>query len=181
MYGPKGIGALFVQRSRPKSPILPLLFGGGQEKGLRPGTAPVALQVGMGAACDLAADLIKAPSPEGLLRDALWNGLEKEIPDLVLNGSWEDRLPQNLNLAFRGVNSEALMVAVPELGLSSGSACTSSTIEPSYVLQAMGVERELIDGSIRFGLGRGNSMADVDFAVGLLAEKVGELRRFWAG
>ncbi|MBM4368715.1 MAG: IscS subfamily cysteine desulfurase [Deltaproteobacteria bacterium] len=178
MYGPKGIGALYVRRGRPRIRLEPLIFGGGQERGLRSGTAAVHQIVGLGAACALAqqglaegeADRIRA------LRDRLWDGLRANLDELYLNGSWERRLPGNLNVSFAFCEGEAMMMAIKDLAVSSGSACTSASLEPSYVLRAMGVDVELAHTSIRFGVGRFNTEAEIDYAVQLVTQKVGWLR-----
>ncbi len=178
MYGPKGIGALYVRRGRPRIRLEPLIFGGGQERGIRSGTAAVHQIVGLGAACAIAQQGLAEGENEHIraLRDRLWDGLRKNLDELYLNGSWEHRLPGNLNVSFAFCEGEAMMMAIKDLAVSSGSACTSASLEPSYVLRAMGVDVELAHTSIRFGVGRFNTEAEIDFAIKLVTEKVGWLR-----
>jgi cysteine desulfurase len=178
MYGPKGIGALWVRRGRPRIRIEPMLFGGGQERGLRSGTQPVHQIVGLGAAAVLAKEALTNGEAERVraLRDRLWDGLRANIDELYLNGSWEHRLPHNLNVSFAFCEGEAMMMAIKDLAVSSGSACTSASLEPSYVLRALGVDTELAHTSIRFGIGRFTTEEEVDFAIALVTEKVKWLR-----
>jgi cysteine desulfurase len=178
IYGPKGIGALYVRRGRPRIRLEPLLFGGGQERGLRSGTHAVHQIVGLGKACELSVEALTNGEVERVkgLRDRLWTDLQANIDELYLNGSWEHRLPNNLNVSFAYCEGEAMMMAIKDLAVSSGSACTSASLEPSYVLRALGLDEELAHTSIRFGLGRFNTDADVDYAVQLITEKVRWLR-----
>lgn len=178
MYGPKGVGALYVRRGRPRIRLEPIVFGGGQERGLRSGTHAVHQIVGMGAAAELARQALTNGEVERVrgLRDRLWAGLQKNLDELYLNGSWEHRLPNNLNVSFAFCEGEAMMMAIKDLAVSSGSACTSASLEPSYVLRAMGVDVELAHTSIRFGIGRFNTEEEIDFAIRLVTEKVGWLR-----
>ncbi len=178
MYGPKGIGALYVRRGRPRLRLEPTMFGGGQERGLRSGTHAVHQIVGLGAACAVAKEAMAAGEADRLraLRDRLWNGLQANLDELYLNGSWEHRLPGNLNVSLAFCEGEAMMMAIKELAVSSGSACTSASLEPSYVLRAMGVDVELAHTSIRFGIGRFTTEEEVDFAIQLVTEKVRWLR-----
>ncbi len=178
MYGPKGIGALYVRRGRPRIRLEPLIFGGGQERGIRSGTAAVHQIVGLGAACAVAQQGLAEGESDRLraLRDRLWDGLRQNLDELYLNGSWERRLPGNLNVSFAFCEGEAMMMAIKDLAVSSGSACTSASLEPSYVLRAMGVDVELAHTSIRFGVGRFNTEAEIDYAIKLVTEKVGWLR-----
>jgi len=176
LYGPKGIGALCVRRRRPAIAIEPLLHGGGQERGLRSGTLPVALCVGLGEACRLAAEESGAEAVRlRELRDRLQRRLS-ELPEVWINGDLEHRLPGNLNVSFGGIDAEALLLAVPEVALSTGSACTSAKREPSHVLAALGLPRERALGSVRFGLGRSTSAAEVDRAADRLIAEVLRLR-----
>jgi cysteine desulfurase len=178
MYGPKGIGALYIRRGRPRIRLEPTMYGGGQERGIRSGTHAVHQIVGLGAACAVAkqamadgeADRVRA------LRDRLWDALRANLDELYLNGSWEHRLPGNLNVSFAFCEGEAMMMAIKDLAVSSGSACTSASLEPSYVLRAMGVDVELAHTSIRFGIGRFTTEEEVDYAVQLITEKVRWLR-----
>lgn len=169
MYGPKGVGALYVRR-RPRTRLAPLLSGGGQERGLRSGTLPVPMIVGFGAACTLAAtELAEEAARIAGLRDRLEQSLLRAVPGSVVNGSRTARIPGNLNLTFPGANAAELMRRVPELCVSTGSACSSADIEPSYVLRAMGLNPAAAARTLRFGIGRFTSAADVDFAAGALA------------
>ncbi len=175
MYGPKGIGALYVRR-RPRARIVSLFDGGGQERTLRSGTLPTPLCVGIGAAAAIAEETLAAEAERLLaLRRRFLVGIRARLPDAVLNGEAERRLPGNLNLSFPGVPAPDLMAACPALALSSGSACTAAEIEPSYVLRALGLADELAASSIRIGLGRGNTEEEVDFAVETIAAAVRRL------
>ncbi|MEN9786345.1 MAG: hypothetical protein RLZZ299_1609 [Pseudomonadota bacterium] len=178
MYGPKGIGALWVRHGRPRIRLEPLFHGGGQERGLRSGTHAVHQIVGLGKAAALAAEALTNGEAERVraLRDRLWDGLRANIDELYLNGAWEQRLPNNLNVSFAFCEGEAMMMAIKGLAVSSGSACTSASLEPSYVLRALGVEAELAHTSIRFGVGRFNTEAEIDAAIALITEKVRWLR-----
>ncbi len=176
MYGPKGIGALFVRR-RPRVRLEPLMDGGGQERGLRSGTLPPALCVGLGRACVIAGEEMTAECER--LR-ALWRrlleGLQRRVPGVFLNGDPVNRHPGNLNIGIEGIAAEALVRATPQIAISTGSACSSAAVEPSYVLRALGLDDERAGASIRIGLGRGTSEADVDLAVEALAAGVSRLR-----
>ena len=178
MYGPKGIGALYVRRGRPRIKLEALQHGGSQERGLRAGTLPVSQIVGFGKAAELAQAEVSGNVATTLehLRNTLYEGLVREIPHLRLNGSLENRLPNNLNVSFTCVEAEALMMATRQVAVSTGSACSSASLEPSYVLRAMGVPDELAHCSIRFGLGRWTTEEDIDFTVDLFKTKVAELR-----
>ena len=171
LYGPKGVGALYVRR-RPRVRLAPLFSGGGQERGLRSGTLPTPLVVGLGEACRLAG-LEMAGEADRLagLRDRLLAGLRRGMPGLAVNGSWEHRIPGNLNLTFPAP-ALTLLQAVPELCASTGSACSSAEVEPSYVLRALGLSDEAASRSLRLGLGRFTSAADVDFAADALLAAV---------
>ena len=175
MYGPKGVGVLYVRR-RPRVRLLPLIDGGGQERGLRSGTLPVPLCVGIGRAAAIAAAEM-APEASRLrgLRDRLYQGLARRVAGLGLNGDTERRLAGNLNLSFPGISAPALIEACPTIAISTGSACTSATVEPSYVLRALGLPDELANSAIRIGLGRFNTAAEVDFAVDALAAAAARL------
>ncbi len=169
VYGPKGVGALYVRR-RPRVRLAPLFDGGGQERGLRSGTLPAPLIVGLGRATVLAeAEMEEEARRLRHLRDRLWTNLARRVPGLRLNGDPERRLPGNLNLTFPGLPARALIEACPSLAFSTGSACTSAAVEPSYVLRALGLPDALADASIRLGLGRFTSAAEVDFAADALA------------
>lgn len=175
IYGPKGIGVLYVRRE-PPLPIAAQIHGGGHERGMRSGTLATHQAVGMGEACRLAALDCADESPRiTALRRRLWSHL-RQIPGTRLNGSAEHCLPGTLNVAFGGVDGETLLMALDDVALSSGSACTSATVEPSYVLRAMGIPDELAANSLRFTVGRFTTADDVDFAGRRLAEVVGSLQ-----
>ncbi len=176
IYGPKGIGVLYVRR-RPRVRLLPQIDGGGQERGMRSGTLPTPLCVGLGEACAIAEREMAAEDARIRgLRDRLYDGITGGIAGVSLNGDLEHRLAGNLNLGFAGVGGESLLAALEDLAVSSGSACTSASIEPSYVLRALGVDEELADGSIRFGIGRFTTEAEIDYAVDSVVEHVARLR-----
>ena len=176
IYGPKGIGVLYVRR-RPRVRLTPLIDGGGQERGMRSGTLPTPLCVGLGEACAIAEREMAAEDARIRgLRDRLYNGITGRISGVSLNGDLDHRLAGNLNLGFAGVGGESLLAALEDLAVSSGSACTSASIEPSYVLRALGVDEELADGSIRFGIGRFTTEAEIDYAVDCVVEHVARLR-----
>jgi cysteine desulfurase len=174
-YGPKGIGALFVRR-KPRIRIEAQIHGGGHERGMRSGTLPTHQIVGMGEAFRLA-KLEMAAENERIraLRDRLWSGLS-EIEAVYLNGDLEHRVPHNLNVSFNYVEGESLLMGIKDVAVSSGSACTSASLEPSYVLRALGRSDELAHSSIRFSVGRFTTEEDVDFTVALLKDKVAKLR-----
>ncbi len=176
MYGPKGVGALWVRR-KPRVRIDPIIDGGGHERGMRSGTLNVPLIVGFGAACELAgAEMGDEAARTSKLRDKLLHGLQSQLDETYVNGSLEHRLPNNLNISFAFVEGEAMMMALKDVAVSSGSACTSASLEPSYVLRACGVGEELAHTSIRFGLGRFNTEEEVDYVIKLVVEKVKKLR-----
>jgi cysteine desulfurase len=177
IYGPKGVGALYVRRSKPRVRLVAQMDGGGHERGMRSGTLPVPLIVGFGKACDILAKEGKAESARMLaLRERLRARIMDQLDEVYINGSSEHRLPGNLNLSFNFVEGEGLMMAIKDVAVSSGSACTSTSLEPSYVLRALGVGDELAHSSIRFGLGRFNTEEEVDFVADLVVEKVRRLR-----
>lgn len=177
-YGPKGIGALYVRR-RPRARLEPLFDGGGQERGIRPGTLPPALCVGLGEASAIAGnEMIEESARLRSLRGRLLEGLQERVPDLVLNGDAHRRLPGNLNVAFPGIDGAALMAAIGgDLCVSSGAACNAGETEPSYVLLSMGVPRDLAGASVRFGLGRFTTEAEIDYAAERIAGEVKRQRR----
>jgi cysteine desulfurase len=176
MYGPKGVGALYVRR-KPRVRLVAEMDGGGHERGFRSGTLNVPGIVGFGKAAELARAEREAEAARVLaLREKLRAGIEKELDLVSLNGSLSHRLPGNLNVSFAYVEGEALMMAVKDVAVSSGSACTSASLEPSYVLRAMGVSEDLAHSSIRFGLGRFSTEEEVEYVVRLVAEKVKKLR-----
>ncbi len=177
IYGPKGIGALYVRRSNPRVQLVEQMHGGGHEKGLRSGTLNVPGIVGLGAACELAgAEMEQESTRLTALRDRLQAKLVAGLDRVRVNGSQQHRLPGNLNMTFEGVDSETLMMGVKEVALSSGSACTSAKIEPSHVLRALGLDEEAAHSSIRFGLGRFNTEEEVDYAADHIINVVRKLR-----
>ena len=176
VYGPMGIGALFVRR-RPRVRLEPLFDGGGQERGLRSGTLPLALCVGLGAACALAREVMAEEAERLLrLRALLLDQLTARLDGITLNGHPEQRIPGNLNLSFAGVSAEALIAAMPGVAVSTGSACTSASVEPSFVLRALGLPDELAAASLRFGLGRFTTEEDISRATEEVVAAVTRLR-----
>lgn len=176
IYGPMGVGALFVRR-RPRVRLRALIDGGGQERGMRSGTLPAPLCVGLGAACRIAGEDMPAETERvRMLARRLHGGITDRLEDIVLNGDAERRVAGNLNLSFSYVEGESLMMAIKDLAVSSGSACTSASLEPSYVLRALGVDEELAHTSIRFGIGRFNTEAEIDYAIETICDNVGKLR-----
>ncbi|WP_119462346.1 IscS subfamily cysteine desulfurase [Rhodospirillaceae bacterium SYSU D60014] len=176
IYGPKGIGALYVRR-RPRVRLAPLFQGGGQERGLRSGTLPTPLCVGLGAACEIAMREM-APEADRLRRLAarLHQGVVRQLPDAYLNGDPGRRVPGNLNLGFPGIDGDRLIGELKDLAVSSGSACSSAALEPSYVLRALGLDEAQARASLRIGLGRFTTEAEVDYAVERLVAAVQRLR-----
>jgi len=175
VYGPKGIGALYVRR-RPRVHLTPLIHGGGHERGLRSGTLPTHQIVGMGAAYQLAGEMMASENERiRALRDRFLAGIA-DVDEVYVNGDLKARVPHNLNVSFNFVEGESLMMAVKDLAVSSGSACTSASLEPSHVLRALGRSDELAHSSLRITLGRYTTAQDIDFAVALLKDKVGKLR-----
>jgi len=174
LYGPKGIGALYVRRT---VAVAPQMDGGGHEAGLRSGTLNVPAIVGFGAACALAAAGMEAESSRvGKLRERLFAHLTAALDGVRVNGSLEHRLPGNLNLGFAGVDAESLLMSLPEIALSTGSACSSASVEPSHVLRALGLTDAQARSSVRFGLGRFNTEEEIDYAAGRIVEAVEKLR-----
>jgi cysteine desulfurase len=176
MYGPKGVGALYVRR-KPRVRITALIDGGGHERGMRSGTLNVPGIVGFGMAAELAHQEMASESVRlAALRDRLRKGIEARVSDTFINGSVEHRLPGSLNMSFAYIEGEAMLMGLKDVAVSSGSACTSASLEPSYVLRAIGVDEELAHTSIRFGLGRFNTDEEVDYVIDLVARNVGKLR-----
>ena len=174
-YGPKGIGALYVRR-KPRVRLEAQMHGGGHERGLRSGTLATHQIVGMGEAFRLAQEEMATENERiRMLRDRLWVGLQS-IEEVYLNGDMDSRVPHNLNVSFNFVEGESLIMAMKELAVSSGSACTSASLEPSYVLKALGRNDELAHSSIRFSIGRFTTAEEIDFAVDLIREKISKLR-----
>lgn len=177
IYGPKGIGALYVRRRNPRVDLAEQMHGGGHERGMRSGTLNVPGIVGLGAACELAAAEMASESTRlTALRDRLEAKLLSSLDHVRVNGAREQRLPGNLNMTFHGADSETLMMGLKDVAFSSGSACTSAKIEPSHVLRALGLDEEAAHSSIRFGLGRFNTEEEVDYVAERLVDVVKKLR-----
>lgn len=177
MYGPKGVGALYVRRKGPRVRLAPIIDGGGHERGMRSGTLNVPGIVGFGKAAEICkAEMASEAKRLRALRDRLWKGIQERLDYVFLNGDYERRLPGNLNCSFAYVEGESLLMALKDIAISSGSACTSASLEPSYVLRALGVGEELAHTSMRFGLGRFNTEEEVDYVIDLVEEKVKRLR-----
>jgi cysteine desulfurase len=175
MYGPKGIGALYVRRT-PRVRLLAQMHGGGHERGMRSGTLPTHQIVGMGVAAEIARNELELePVRVKNLQQRLWKGVS-QLEGVTLNGSDQQRVPHITNISFAGVDGELLLMALKDLALSSGSACTSASVEPSYVLRALGIEHELAMSSLRFSIGRYTSEDDIDSAVELIHRTIGTLR-----
>ncbi|HNT63789.1 MAG TPA: aminotransferase class V-fold PLP-dependent enzyme, partial [Candidatus Desulfobacillus denitrificans] len=174
-YGPKGIGALYVRR-KPRIRLEAQMHGGGHERGLRSGTLATHQIVGMGEAFRLAREEMAVENERiRMLRDRLWKGLS-DIEQVFLNGDLESRVPHNLNVSFAFVEGESLMMAIKDVAVSSGSACTSASLEPSYVLRALGRQDELAHSSIRFTIGRFTTVEEIDYTIQLLHRQIGKLR-----
>jgi cysteine desulfurase len=177
MYGPKGVGALYVRRRNPRVLLTPIIDGGGHERGMRSGTLNVPGIVGFGKAASLCREELSVESARvAALRNRLNDGLHRELDDIFVNGSMEHRLPGNLNVSFAYVEGESLLMGINDIAVSSGSACTSATLEPSYVLKALGTGDDLAHASIRFGLGRFNTEEEVDYVAGKVSAVVKRLR-----
>lgn len=177
IYGPKGVGALYVRRGEPRLKLTPIIDGGGHERGARSGTLNVPGIIGLGKACEICREeMPREPDRLRFLRDRLKDSILSQLEDVYINGSMEQRLPNNLNLSFGGVEAESFLMALNDVALSSGSACTSTTESPSYVLQALGLPDELTSASVRFGLGRFNTAEEVDFVIDRVVETVKNLR-----
>jgi len=177
MYGPKGVGALYVRRKGPRVQITAQMDGGGHERGMRSGTLNVPGIVGLGEACALCqAEMPEESKRMAFLRDRLRSKLEKALDEVYINGTMEHRLPNNLNISFAYVEGESLLMGINDIAVSSGSACTSATLEPSYVLKALGAGDDLAHSSIRFGLGRFNTEEEVDYVAAKVIDVVKKLR-----
>jgi cysteine desulfurase len=176
IYGPKGIGALYVRR-KPRVRLEASIHGGGQERGMRSGTLPTPLCVGLGEACAIAEREMGAEAERlKYLSDRMYKKITEQLPEVFLNGDREQRIPGNLNISFAYVEGEGLMMGIKDLAVSSGSACTSASLEPSYVLRALGVEEELAHTSLRLGIGRFTTEPDIDYAVEHIVQSVNRLR-----
>jgi cysteine desulfurase len=174
IYGPKGIGALYVRR-KPRVRLVAMIVGGGQERGFRSGTLPTPLCVGLGEAAEICMKEMDGEAKRlTKLRDRMLKGLNAKLPEIYVNGDLDQRIPGNLNISFAHVEGESLMMGIKNLSVSSGSACTSASLEPSYVLRALGVEEEMAHTSLRIGLGRFTTEHEVDTAVELVARSAAE-------
>jgi len=177
LYGPKGVGALYVRRRNPRVLLTPMIDGGGHERGMRSGTLNVPGIVGFGKAAQIAReDLPEESAAMFRLREKLRHTLERELDEVYINGDLEKRLPGNLNMSFAYVEGESLLMGINDIAVSSGSACTSASLEPSYVLKALGVGEDLAHTSIRFGIGRFNTDEEVDYVAARVIEVVRRLR-----
>ncbi len=177
MYGPKGIGALYVRKKDPRVRLDPQIDGGGHERGMRSGTLPVPLIVGLGEAADICyREMADEAKKTYRLREKLRKGIMDQLPESYLNGHPDERLPGSANISFAYVEGEGLMMGIKDTAVSSGSACTSASLEPSYVLRALGVGDELAHSSIRFGVGRFNTEEEMDYVIDLVVREVTRLR-----
>lgn len=177
LYGPKGVGALYVRRKAPRVQLTAQMDGGGHERGMRSGTLNVPGIVGLGEACAIChAEMPEESAKLRAMRDHLRAKLEAQLDEVYINGSMEHRLPHNLNMSFAYVEGESLLMGINDIAVSSGSACTSATLEPSYVLKALGVGDDIAHSSIRFGIGRFNTMEEIDYVADKLVDVVKKLR-----
>ena len=177
IYGPKGVGALYVRRKNPRVQLVAQIDGGGHERGMRSGTLNVPGIVGLGKACEIAGAEMTAESARlAALRDRLKDAIMSQLDECYINGSMVDRLPGNINISFAYVEGESLLMGINDVAVSSGSACTSATLEPSYVLKALGAGDDLAHSSIRFGIGRFNTETEVDYVAKRVVETVQRLR-----
>jgi cysteine desulfurase len=177
MYGPKGVGALYVRRKNPRVRLVPMIDGGGHERGMRSGTLPVPLIVGFGKAAEICRQMMPEESKRlTALRERLRDGIMTQLDETYLNGHPTQRLPNNVNISFAYVEGESLLMGLKDIALSSGSACTSASLEPSYVLKALGVGSDLAHSSIRYGLGRFNTEEEVEYVIRHTVEIVNKLR-----
>ena len=177
MYGPKGVGALYVRSNKPRVKLTPLIDGGGHERGMRSGTLNVPGIVGLGKACEISQNEMSAEGERLIaLRERLKEGILAELDEVYINGHPVERLPGNLNMSFAYIEGESLLMGLKEIAVSTGSACTSASLEPSYVLKALGVSDELAYSAIRFGLGRFTTAEEIDFTIRRVVEEVRRLR-----
>jgi cysteine desulfurase len=177
IYGPKGVGALYVRRRNPRVQLTAQMDGGGHERGMRSGTLNTPGIVGFGEAAAICQrEMAEESKRLAHLRDKLKDKLQSELDEVFINGTMDSRLPNNLNISFAYVEGESLLMGINDIAVSSGSACTSATLEPSYVLKALGVGDDLAHTSIRFGLGRFNTEEEVDYVAGRVIETVRKLR-----
>ena len=178
IYGPKGVGALYVRGEKPRVKVMPMLDGGGHERGMRSGTLNVPGIVGLGIACELGQKEMGGEAERLMgLRERLRTGLVQQLEDVYINGDPGRRLPGNLNMSFAYIDGESLMMGLKEIAVSTGSACTSASLEPSHVLKALGLDDSLAHASIRFGVGRFNSAEEIEYTIGRVAEEVHRLRK----
>ena len=177
IYGPKGIGALYVRRKNPRVQLAAIIDGGGHERGMRSGTLNVTGIIGLGKACEICQNEMAAESEKlRKLRERLTERIMSRLDETFINGSMEHRLPHNINISFAFVEGESLLMGINDIAVSSGSACTSATLEPSYVLKALGLGDDVAHSSIRFGLGRFNTQAEVDYVAAKVIDIVKKLR-----
>ncbi|MGN6731321.1 MAG: IscS subfamily cysteine desulfurase [Candidatus Binatia bacterium] len=178
VYGPKGVGALYVREAHPRVKVMPMLDGGGHERGMRSGTLNVSGIVGLGIACELGQKEMGGEAERLMgLREHLRTGLVQQLEDVYINGDPVRRLPGNLNMSFAYIDGESLMMGLKEIAVSTGSACTSASLEPSHVLKALGLDDSLAHASIRFGVGRFNTAEEIEYTIGRVAEEVHRLRK----
>ena len=178
IYGPKGCGALYVRRKNPRIELEAIIHGGGHEKGFRSGTLAVHNIVGLGTACEISQQFMDEESKRiSSLRDKLLNGLQSKIPNLIINGNIEHRLAGNLNVCFPSAKSDSIMMSMRDIALSSGSACTSASIQPSHVLKALGLTKEQSHASIRFGIGRFNTETEIEYTIEKVIKTVNRIRK----
>jgi cysteine desulfurase len=178
IYGPKGVGALYVRGEKPRVKVMPMLDGGGHERGMRSGTLNVPGIVGLGIACELGQKEMGGEAERLMgLRERLRTGLVQQLEDVYINGDPVRRLPGNLNMSFAYIDGESLMMGLKEIAVSTGSACTSASLEPSHVLKALGLDDSLAHASIRFGVGRFNTAEEIEYTIGRVAEEVHRLRK----
>ena len=178
IYGPKGTGALYLRRNNPRIKLQPIMYGGGHERGIRPGTLPVHNIVGFGKACKISQNVIAKESKKiTILRDELISMIQDNIPKANINGSMNKRIPGNLNMSFPGLNNEAIIAAVPEIAISSGAACTTTTMEASHVLLALGLSKDEAYSSLRFGIGRFNTNEEIEIAASSINRYVQKLQK----
>lgn len=178
IYGPKGVGALYVRGEKPRVKVMPMLDGGGHERGMRSGTLNVPGIVGLGIACELGQKEMGGEAERLMgLRERLRTGLVQQLEDVYINGDPGRRLPGNLNMSFAYIDGESLMMGLKEIAVSTGSACTSASLEPSHVLKALGLDDSLAHASIRFGVGRFNTAEEIEYTIGRVAEEVHRLRK----
>lgn len=176
IYGPKGIGAIYVRR-RPRVRLSPITHGGGQERGIRSGTVPTPLVVGLGEAAAIARrEMVEESERVTRLSKKLYDGIVANVPDVFLNGDKEQRISSNLNVSFAYIEGESMIMAIKDLAVSSGSACTSASLEPSYVLRSIGVGEDLAHTSIRFGIGRFTTEEEIDYAIKIITGAIDKLR-----